>query len=110
MSAEDGVASDVIGKKQLVKRPQLAGGGMREHKSDAADVMPKVRMFGKLDVLFAGTERQKFEAGASDDVFKVRVRDELHPMAAGGQRAAEADHRMHVAVASQCGDEELRHE
>ena len=67
-------------------------------------------MLAQLDVLLARADRQQFQAGRRDHVRKIRIGDQLHPMSAAGECRPQADHRMHVAIAANRGDDKLRHE
>ena len=72
--------------------------------------MPQIRMLAQLDVLFARADRQQLESRLLNDVRKIRIGDQLHPVSAAGQRLAQANHRMNVAIAADRGNDELCHE
>src|SRR5262245_25196021 len=109
VSAEHRFARHGIGQEQFVQRSQLASRCIREHHSRAARWMPEIGMLRQPHIFVTIAERHELQSGASDHIFEVRIRDDLHTMPALGQRTSEAHHRMDVAVAAQCGNDEMRH-
>src|SRR4051794_6061970 len=110
MCAVHRVARFVIRQKQVVNRTQKAADRLRQNQLRSANVMPQIGMSRELGVFLARAERNQLRAGARDHVFEVRIRNDLYPMTTSGESAAEACHRMNVSVATEGGDQELRHE
>jgi hypothetical protein len=71
--------------------------------------MPQIRVLRKSDVILARADRQHFQTGRSNEIVKIRIRDNLNSMPARSQCSAEANHWVNVAVAAQSGDDEVRH-
>src|SRR4051812_36407606 len=72
--------------------------------------MPQIRMLRQPQVLLARPERDGLEPSICNHIFKIRIRDDLHPMPPRCERSPQPDHRMDVAIATQRGNQKLTHE
>jgi len=77
---------------------------MLDDKSQAATGMPEVRMIQRRAKILYRADRDKGQAGPTDEIFKIRVGGECDAMPALEQGDSQTDKRIHISGASE-GDE-----
>src|SRR5215212_5286071 len=101
MSTEHRLTGDVIREEQIIQRPQHPRRNITQHEFWSTQRMPQIRMLRQPQVFLTRPERYGFKPDICNDIFKIRIRDDLYPMPARCKRSPQPDHRMDVAIAAE---------